>query len=98
MPQAYKDLRGYTDFTTPGLLFNLKNDPRQSTDLRDREPERYAALLELWRTQRVAYGIVLPQDLCKWNAFRIIVIHHQNAGVTTKHVVARDSNRDFHPR
>ncbi|MEM1434360.1 MAG: arylsulfatase [Pseudomonadota bacterium] len=44
-------------------LFNLENDPGETTDLRDREPERYAALLELWRTRRVTYGIVLPQDL-----------------------------------
>lgn len=44
-------------------LFDLAADPGETTDLREQEPERYAAMLRLWQTQRKAYGIVLPQDL-----------------------------------
>jgi arylsulfatase len=44
-------------------LFNLAQDPGETTDLREQEPERFRELLELWRTERAAAGILLPQDL-----------------------------------
>ena len=40
MPQFFKDLRGYTDFETDGLLFNLKDDPGQRINLYEQYPER----------------------------------------------------------
>jgi len=43
-------------------LFNIADDPGETTNLRDREPERYDALLELWHTERAELGIVLPRD------------------------------------
>ncbi len=44
-------------------LYNLNNDPGETTDLSDAEPEKYAALIEIWRQQRLELGIILPQDL-----------------------------------
>ena len=32
LPESFKNLTGYTDFGTPGLLFNMKNDPEQYPD------------------------------------------------------------------
>jgi arylsulfatase len=45
------------------LLFDLEADPGETVDLADTEPEHYQHMLELWREQRRAAGIVLPQDL-----------------------------------
>jgi len=44
-------------------LYNLDTDPGETTDLSDAEPEKYAALIEIWRQQRLELGIILPQDL-----------------------------------
>jgi len=44
-------------------LFNLAEDPGETTNLADRQPEKYAELIELWRKERVRLGIILPQDL-----------------------------------
>ncbi|MGH8222483.1 MAG: arylsulfatase [Woeseiaceae bacterium] len=44
-------------------LFDLLADPGETTDLSQREPARYAEMLELWRVERVRLGIVLPEDL-----------------------------------
>jgi len=44
-------------------LFNLAEDPGETTNLRDREPERFTAMLELWRTKREELGILIPDDL-----------------------------------
>jgi arylsulfatase len=44
-------------------LFNLAEDPGESTDLAHRHPEKYAELIDLWREQRRELGILLPQDL-----------------------------------
>ncbi len=44
-------------------LFNLARDPGETTNLRDQEPEIFQELLDLWRSERRAAGIVLPQDL-----------------------------------
>jgi len=44
-------------------LYNLDTDPGETTDLSEAEPEKYAALIEIWRQQRVELGVTLPQDL-----------------------------------
>ena len=44
-------------------LFDLEADPGESTNLAAIEPERWAAMIELWRVKRQELGIVLPEDL-----------------------------------
>ena len=44
-------------------LFNLAEDPGETTNLADSHPEKYEELVTLWRKERVRLGIVLPQDL-----------------------------------
>jgi arylsulfatase A-like enzyme len=44
-------------------LFNLATDPGETLNLRESEPQKFAELLELWRNERKALGIVLPEDL-----------------------------------
>ena len=41
-------------------LYNLADDPGETTNLRDTEPERFAAMVRLWHAQRQEIGIVLP--------------------------------------
>jgi len=38
-PESFKALKGYTDFNTEGLLFNMKEDPEQQINLYERYPE-----------------------------------------------------------
>ena len=40
MPEAFKSLRGYTDFSTDGLLFNMHDDPEQRVNLYEKYPDR----------------------------------------------------------
>jgi arylsulfatase len=44
-------------------LFNLEEDPGETTNLAETEPDKFQEMLELWRVERKAQGIVLPQDL-----------------------------------
>lgn len=44
-------------------LYDIKADPGETTDLSAQQPDKRAELLALWRTERVALGIVLPEDL-----------------------------------
>jgi arylsulfatase len=44
-------------------LFNIAEDPGETRNLRQSEPEKYGELLDAWRQRRREYGIVLPQDL-----------------------------------
>lgn len=44
-------------------LYDLAADPGETTDLSDAHPEKRAQLIELWRSERKALGIVLPLDL-----------------------------------
>jgi arylsulfatase len=44
-------------------LFNLAIDPGETMNLREVEPEKFSELLDLWRVERKALGIVLPEDL-----------------------------------
>ncbi|MDH3509128.1 MAG: arylsulfatase, partial [Gammaproteobacteria bacterium] len=43
-------------------LFNLADDPGETTNLRNREPARFAALVELWHARRQELGILLPEN------------------------------------
>ena len=49
MPQFFKELRGYTDFETEGLLFNLKEDTGQRVNLYDQYPEKVKEMDRLIR-------------------------------------------------
>ncbi|MEA3480100.1 MAG: arylsulfatase [Bacteroidota bacterium] len=40
MPESFKSLRGYTDFSTDGLLFNMNDDPEQRVNLYEKYPDR----------------------------------------------------------
>ncbi|WP_202911938.1 sulfatase-like hydrolase/transferase [Arenibacter aquaticus] len=54
MPQSFKDLKGYTDFTTPGLLFNMEKDAEQRNNLYNENPgiiEDLQGTLERYRVQ-----------------------------------------------
>lgn len=44
-------------------LFNLTVDPGETRDLRAENPAKYNALITLWRRERRALGIILPEDL-----------------------------------
>jgi arylsulfatase len=44
-------------------LFDLGNDPGESNNLAEAEPEKLAEMIALWRVQRKKLGIILPQDL-----------------------------------
>jgi arylsulfatase len=44
-------------------LYNLKNDPGETTDLSNRYAEKRAEMLNLWRAERKRVGIILPEDL-----------------------------------
>jgi arylsulfatase len=44
-------------------LYNLADDPGETTDLSAQHPEKRAELLQLWRRERRALGITLPEDL-----------------------------------
>ncbi|MFY0652464.1 MAG: arylsulfatase [Cyclobacteriaceae bacterium] len=54
MPDDFKQLRGYTDFETEGLLFDLENDMEQRVNLFEKHQDKadaMAALLEKYQTQ-----------------------------------------------
>ncbi len=44
-------------------LFNLAEDPGETTNLADSHPEKYSEMIKLWRERRREFGIILPQDL-----------------------------------
>ncbi len=44
-------------------LFNVAEDPGETTNLADSHPEKYAELMELWWEERRELGIFLPLDL-----------------------------------
>lgn len=54
MPDSFKELRGYTDFDTPGLLFDMETDPEQRVNLYEKHPEiveEMKAILKQYREQ-----------------------------------------------
>jgi arylsulfatase len=44
-------------------LYNVADDPDETENLREAEPEKFAELLEIWREKRLEYGIIVPRDL-----------------------------------
>jgi arylsulfatase A len=52
MPESFKKMRGYTDFDTPGILFNLESDPGQRVNLYNMYPERITAMDSLLQEYR----------------------------------------------
>ncbi len=44
-------------------LHNLREDPGESRNLVQDEPEKLAELIALWRQERKRFGIILPEDL-----------------------------------
>ncbi|HEX6133192.1 MAG TPA: arylsulfatase [Longimicrobiales bacterium] len=44
-------------------LFNVDDDPGETTNLAAVHPDIHRELLELWRTERARLGIVLPQEI-----------------------------------
>jgi len=52
MPESFKKLKGYTDFDTPGVLFNLETDPEQRINLYEKYPERIKAMDKLLQEYR----------------------------------------------
>ncbi len=47
MPKQYQELRGYTSFSTPGLLFDLSTDREQRINLYEKYPEIVTEMKEL---------------------------------------------------
>lgn len=52
MPESFKELTGYTDFHTPGLLFNMKEDPEQRVNLFEKHPDKISELSTLLEEYR----------------------------------------------
>ncbi len=52
MPESFKKLRGYTDFDSPGVLFNLESDPEQRINLYEKYPERIKEMDSLLKEYR----------------------------------------------
>jgi arylsulfatase A-like enzyme len=52
LPESFKELSGYTDFDTPGLLFNMKNDSEQRINLYEKYPKRIEELDKLIKEYR----------------------------------------------
>ena len=44
-------------------LYNLETDPGETNDLNETMPDKFDEMVNLWREERMALGIVLPQDL-----------------------------------
>ncbi|HEX6307464.1 MAG TPA: arylsulfatase [Longimicrobiales bacterium] len=44
-------------------LFNVDEDPGETTNVAQAHPDIYRELLELWRTERARLGIVLPREI-----------------------------------
>ena len=44
-------------------LFNMDEDPGEIHDLKETHPEKLKEMVELWQSQRIELGIVLPEDL-----------------------------------
>jgi arylsulfatase A-like enzyme len=54
MPESYKKLRGYKDFKTPELLFNLKVDPEQKINLSEKFPEKIKEMKKILKRYRTS--------------------------------------------
>ncbi|MET2985306.1 sulfatase family protein [Aureibaculum conchae] len=52
LPEFFKKLTGYTDFTTEGILFNMKDDSEQRNNLYDQYPEKIIVMDKLLQDYR----------------------------------------------
>ena len=54
LPESFKEITGYKDFETEGLLFNMKNDSEQRVNLYEKYPEKIAemdSLIQVYRKE-----------------------------------------------
>ena len=51
-PESFKKLKGYTDFETEGILFNMKDDPEQRDNLYEMYPEKVEEMEEILQEYR----------------------------------------------
>jgi arylsulfatase A-like enzyme len=52
LPESFKELKGYEDFNTVGILFNMKDDPEQRVNLYDKYPDKIEELKNLLNEYR----------------------------------------------
>lgn len=52
MPASFKKLRDYSDFSTDGLLFDMKNDPEQRVNLYEKYPEKVNEMKQMLQQYR----------------------------------------------
>jgi arylsulfatase A len=52
LPKSFKELTGYTDFNTKGILFNMVDDPEQRVNLYNKYPEKIIEMDSLIYTYR----------------------------------------------
>ena len=52
LPESFKEITGYTDFDTEGLLFNMVDDAEQRVNLYEAYPERINELDNLLQEYR----------------------------------------------
>lgn len=52
VPESFKKLRGYTDFDTKGILFNMKDDSEQRINLYEKYPEKIKEMDKLLQEYR----------------------------------------------
>ena len=53
LPQYFRELTGYKEFNTEGLLFNMLEDPEQRINLYDQHPEVVQKLASILENERV---------------------------------------------
>lgn len=52
MPESFKKLRGYGDFITNGLLFDMEKDPEQRVNLHEKYPEKVKEMNKMLQQYR----------------------------------------------
>jgi arylsulfatase A-like enzyme len=58
LPEPFKQLRGYTDFNTEGILFNMKDDPEQRVNLYEKYPDKINEMeLLLQKYRETGYSV-----------------------------------------
>jgi arylsulfatase A-like enzyme len=58
-PESFSEMRGYVDFNTPGILFDMKEDPGQKNNLYEEYPELVQELDQLLQDYRdQGYSVV----------------------------------------
>ncbi|NHE58194.1 hypothetical protein [Cyclobacterium plantarum] len=61
MPDSFLQLRGYQDFDSPGLLFNLNEDPGQGINQYELYPEKIESMERLIPENK-AKGYLINKD------------------------------------